>query len=100
MRRFIPVLLALFLLLSLSSLAAQDQPAATSTLQLVDSEPFAGQELGLQSKIKLYFDRPVDCSTAQNAVTLTPAVAGDITCNDADSSVIFTPGQPFQQATT
>jgi methionine-rich copper-binding protein CopC len=99
MRRFIPILLVLALLLSLSSLAAQEQPAA-STLQLVDSEPFAGQELGLQSKITLYFDRPVDCATAQTAIMLSPNVPGDVTCDDAASSLTFAPGQPLQSATT
>ncbi|MBI5669953.1 MAG: Ig-like domain-containing protein [Chloroflexi bacterium] len=98
MRRFIPALLVLLMLLSLTSLSAQETPASPG-LQLVDSDPFSGQELRLQSSIVLYFDRPVDCATAESAITISPNVTGDITCSDAEASVTFTPSQPFERAT-
>jgi hypothetical protein len=96
MRRFSLLVLVLCALLSVSALAAQDEQKGAS-LQVVDSEPFTGQELGLDSSITLYFDRPVNCDTAKSAITITPAVPGDITC--ADSSVTFKPSQPFARAT-
>lgn len=97
MRRFWMVLFLLLLSLSLSSLSAQDQPA-TPTLQLVEVEPLAGQELAQDASIVLYFDRPVDCDSAQTAITLAPRIAGEITCNAAAASVTFKPAQPLQRA--
>ncbi|NWG16872.1 MAG: Ig-like domain-containing protein [Chloroflexi bacterium] len=97
MRRSFLILFVLLMLLSLSSLAAQEQPGEPG-LQLVDSEPFAGQELGLQANITLYFDRPLACDTAASAVMLTPAVPGRVTCDAASGTVVFTPDQPFARA--
>ncbi|GIL14092.1 MAG: hypothetical protein BroJett038_28120 [Chloroflexota bacterium] len=97
MRRSFLIFFVLLMLLSLSSLAAQEQPGEPG-LQLVDSEPFAGQELGLQSSITLYFDRPLACETAENAVTLSPAVPGRVTCDALAAAVFFAPAQPFERA--
>src|SRR5262249_28128479 len=101
MRRTAFLLLsALLLILSVSSLAAQDQqPASTTALQVVDSNPFTGQELGAQSDIVLYFNRPLNCDTPQTACGSKPSVQGTISCNDSDSSLHFTPSQPYTPAT-
>ncbi|MBZ0298006.1 MAG: Ig-like domain-containing protein [Anaerolineae bacterium] len=96
MRRFLLVAGLVLVLLSVSGLAAQ-QEAAGDLLQLVDSAPLSGEELGRQESIMLYFDMPVDCDSAQTAITLEPAVSGDVTCDG--QVVTFTPSQAYQDAT-
>jgi alpha-2-macroglobulin len=100
MRRFTLLLLSLLFVLSFSNLVAQDTPASQSLvapLEVVDTLPFVGEELDLQSPIQVFFDRPVDCDTAQAAVSLNPSVAGTVTCNNDDSSLTFTPSGPFKR---
>src|SRR5690349_16979285 len=98
MRRFTVLLLGLLFILSFSSLAAQEAPTpvsstsgTTSLLEVVDSLPFVGEELQLDEPIQVFFNRPVNCDTAMASVSLTPAVAGAVTCSADDSSVTFQP---------
>lgn len=92
----------LFLLLSLAvpQLMAQQEPNVTtdSVLQLLDSEPTTGEELALDGKIALYFDRPIDCSTVGNAFSIQPNINGSLSCDGA--SIIFTPSSNFDRANT
>src|SRR5262249_48521573 len=99
MRRFIAVVLVLGALVSLNlyQLAAQDQNSA-SVLQVVDSAPVAGEELDLQAPITPYFDRPIDCGTAASAFSITPPVQGSVACGTGDTSLVFTPSQPYTRA--
>lgn len=64
MRRLgIILILGLLMVLTASTLQAQlAQPSAT--LRVVDSIPFAGQELGSQADIVLFFNQPLNCDTA------------------------------------
>lgn len=98
MRRFAFLTLSLLVLLTASTLLAQDQPPAT--LRVIDSLPLAGQELGASSEVVLYFNRPVNCDTAQRAVSIAPAVQGTITCDPSDSSVRFTPSAAYERGAT
>ena len=93
MRYMMIILLAL--VLSVSGLVAQTQD--TGQLQVIDSIPQSGEELGLQESVTLFFDRPVDCASAANAIRIDPMVSGDVTCDGA--SVIFTPVTPWLTAT-
>ena len=103
MRRFICLLLSLLFVLSFSTLAAQETPTpapsanGTTTLEVVDSLPFVGEELQLDEPIQVFFNRPLDCDTAASALTLTPTVPGTVTCSDADSSLTFKPSAPFSR---
>src|SRR5689334_4672680 len=105
MRRFILLLASLLLVLSFSTLAAQDTPTpapstttnSISSLEVVDSLPFVGEELQLDEPIQLFFNRALDCATAASAVSLTPTIAGDVTCNADDSSLTFKPSAPFSR---
>lgn len=97
MRRFLTLLVLLLIVLSVPSLAAQQQ--FDNPLQVVDSEPLAGQELALDSPVSLFFNRPLNCDTAANAVSLAPSAAGQITCNPLEASIIFSPSTPYQRAT-
>jgi alpha-2-macroglobulin len=100
MRRFILLLGAILALLSVTAIAAQQEEPTTSPtipLEIIDSDPLSGEELELNSSITLYFDRPVNCDTAQQALSLEPVVAGTVTCNEADSSVTFTPEGEYER---
>ena len=88
--RYLLLLIAV-LALSVSGLAAQ--PAPDQPLTVVETTPFLGEELGLTEPITLFFDRPVDCESAAIAVTVEPAVAGAVSCDDV--SVTFTPDGPW-----
>jgi alpha-2-macroglobulin len=93
------LMLGLLMVLTASTLQAQQtQPGAT--LRVVDSIPFAGQELASQSEIVLFFNQPLNCDTAKSAFTITPAVAGSVSCNDSDSSLRFAPSEALQRATS
>ncbi len=97
MRRFLPLLLLLLVVLSVPGLAAQQQ--FDNPLQVVDSDPLTGQELTLDSPISLFFNQPLNCDTAANAISLAPDVAGQIACDPAEASIIFSPSTPFDRAT-
>lgn len=99
MRRFLLVLFVLGALVSLNvvGLFAQDQPG--DILQVVDTVPFTGEELGLNSEITVYFDRPIDCATATGAVNVTPTVTGRVSCASGDTALVFEPAEAFARGT-
>ena len=90
------ILSAALVLLSVSGIVAQDEPGIP--LQIVDALPFPGEELGLDEPITLFFDRPVDCEAARNAISIMPTVSGSFECED--EIVRFVPDAPFERATT
>ena len=98
MRRFFSLLFLVVILLSLSvpQLTARDN--LSPILQVVDSDPISGQEMGLTDSITLYFDRPLDCESLPSAFSITPTVEGDIECNRG--RMIFTPSTSYERATT
>jgi alpha-2-macroglobulin len=97
MRRFLIVAVAAGLLaLVLPQLMAQNEQGADRVLQVVDSEPLPGQELGLDESITIYFDRPLDCGTIGSAFAITPTIGGDLRCNG--TALTFTPDQSLEQA--
>src|SRR5262245_47815535 len=96
MRRFLVIIALAVALLSVTGIFAQEEPGIP--LQIIDSMPFTGEELGLDSPITLFFDRPVDCDTARNAINITPAIGGSLECTDAQ--VQFVPEVPYDGATT
>lgn len=95
MRRLLALLLGLTLVLSVSLTAAQPSDVP---LEVVDSVPFGGQELGLTETVDLFFNQPVNCDTAQGAVSITPDVVGQVICTDA--ALTFEPVNAFDRATT
>jgi hypothetical protein len=93
------LVLALLSLPSLAPMAAQDNVGddRTSVLQVVDSSPFAGEELGIRAAMTVFFDRELDCATAEAAARITPAVDGTFRCEGA--SITFTPSGEYTRAT-
>lgn len=101
MRRIYLVLLAL-IVLSVSVTAAQDDDDAVgmpSVLQIVDSDPLPGEELGLEDDIIVYFDREITCDSLLGTVSIAPSVAGEFACADDGLALVFAPAEPFQPAT-
>src|SRR5687768_1816499 len=101
MRRLAFFLVALIILsLAMPQLLAQNNPPppTNSVLQWVDSEPLTGQELGLDSAIELFFDRPLDCATVESAFSIQPDVEGSLSCTG--TSLTFDPSQSFERANT
>ncbi len=108
MRRFFLIALSLLLLLSFSmiSVAQEAQPTPSSLpLEVIDTTPFVGEELGLSEPIEIFFDRPVDCaSLSAGDINLLPVgantpVAGTVTCHADRSSLTFMPEAALPRAT-
>ena len=102
MRRISLVMMmsVLMMMLSLSSMiTAQENPSGTG-LQVVESDPLEGAELELDAPIIVYFDRALDCATVSDAVSITPEVAGETTCGESDTSLIFTPSAAYERGMT
>ncbi|MDQ7024022.1 MAG: Ig-like domain-containing protein [Anaerolineae bacterium] len=100
MRRIIFFVAALLVMaLTVPQLVAQQNDGVTNpVMQVVDSEPLLGQELGLSDSISLYFDHLLDCTTIGSAFSITPSVAGNLSCDGA--SLTFTPDNDFERANT
>lgn len=95
------ILLIGFLSVSLTGIVAQDDTGtdrSAGVLQLVDSDPLPGEEIDLRTPIMLYFDRILDCDTAEAAFSIEPDIAGDLTCSE--TALTFTPSTDFARATT
>ncbi|MBZ0308643.1 MAG: Ig-like domain-containing protein, partial [Anaerolineae bacterium] len=95
MRRFLllVMLVVALVMLSLPELSAQEQ--GDGVLQVVETSPFVGEELGLRSEITLFFDRPIACETASDAVSIAPAVQGDLVCDEGDTALKFVPSEDY-----
>jgi len=100
MRRIVFFVAALVVLaFTVPQLVAQQGEGVTNpVMQVVDSEPLTGQELGLDDSISLYFDHLLDCTTIGSAFSITPSIAGDLACDGA--SLTFTPDNEFERAST
>ncbi len=96
--RMLFAIVGALLSLNVPMAAQQDSaPKPVSFLQVVDSEPQRGAELGLSETVMLYFDRDLDCATAQDAFSVQPAVQGTLDCEGA--VLTFTPSAAFDRAT-
>jgi hypothetical protein len=101
MRRFV-LLIAVGLLMSMSAptlFAQQTQTSTSAALRVVNASPATGQELGKQTPIILSFNQPVNCDTAAAAFSITPGVAGSVTCDETQSSITFTPSADYTHGT-
>ncbi|MGB1286710.1 MAG: Ig-like domain-containing protein [Aggregatilineales bacterium] len=98
MRKLAPLLLILFAILSISvpQLLAQDAVAARTVLQVVETDPLGGQEAGLTDSITLFFDRELNCESAERAFNISPGIDGTLDCDG--SRLIFTPDVPYERA--
>lgn len=95
MRRLFAFGLLLILILGVSMTAAQ---TTDNPLEVVDTVPLVGQEIDLNEPIELFFNQPVNCDTAPSAVTIEPAVSGQVTCSNG--SIRFEPSEPLARATS
>jgi alpha-2-macroglobulin len=96
MHRLWILLTGLLVVLSVPELAAQ--PTAETPLQVVETSPFSGEELGRREPLTLFFDQALDCMSAEGALSLNPAVTGSVACEG--SMLTFTPDADYRPATT
>lgn len=97
MRRLL-LLFAIFIALvsiGIPQLIAQGN--RVSILNVIDSEPLSGQQIELDEAVSIYFDRRVDCGTAQAAFSVTPFVDGTLSCDEY--SLTFTPSDEYARDT-
>lgn len=100
MRRSTGLMLA-FLVVLLSGvlqLAAQEQVAILTILQVVETDPLRGEEVGLDESITLFFNRELDCASTEGAVQVFPTVPGTIECQG--SRLKFTPDGKYERGAT
>lgn len=99
LRLLLFVILMALVPLSLPGFAAQQTPESEALpLTVIDTNPLAGQELGADDAITVFFDLPLNCESAEGAVSITPEVEGAVECDGM--SLTFTPSQPYEPATT
>ncbi len=88
------------------------QPEATPTLPgptptpmaplpptLVETAPFAGEELATGGDLTLYFDQPMDRQSVEAAFSMDPSVPGTFVWSD-DATLTFTPGAALARDTS
>lgn len=102
-RAILILLLALAALsLSVPMIVAQGDDTSgviVSMLQVVETIPAVNEELAPDGSITLYFDRPVDCTTADNLrlTSAQGAVSGRVACEG--SALVFTPDTALRRDT-
>lgn len=95
------IVLLLFLLIGLISIGIPQliaQGSRIAFLDVIDSDPFISQSLELDQSVTFYFDRRVDCSTAQAAFSVDPFVDGALSCDEY--TLTFTPSEDYARETT
>jgi alpha-2-macroglobulin len=92
---FLIVLLTGLIAVGIPQLIAQGNRIAF--LQILESEPFPSQPLALDEAVTFYFDRRVDCGTAQAAFSIQPFVDGSLTCDEY--SLTFSPSTEYERDT-
>lgn len=96
-KRILVILLLLFGLIAVSIPQLIAQGNRIAFLQVIDNEPFESQPLALDESVSFYFDRRVDCATAQAAFSITPFVDGDLSCDEY--SLTFSPIEEYERNT-
>lgn len=92
-------LLLLILLLSVLVLAGAPQSIAQGSrvalLQVFEVQPSPSAPLALNDSVVLYFNRRVDCKDAEAAFAVTPAISGQLQCDQFNLS--FTPAGDYER---
>src|SRR5512139_3486287 len=72
-------------------------PDTVLSPQVIDQNPYPGQEAAPDSGIQLIFDRAMDRSTVESAFQIYPATQGSFDWED-DRTVVFTPAEKLARA--
>ncbi len=96
-RRIIFILLLLIGLIAVSIPQLIAQGNRIAFIQVIDNEPFSSQPLALDESVSFYFDRRVDCGTAQASFSIQPFVDGALSCDEY--SLTFTPSVNYERDT-
>lgn len=97
-RRIVPIILLLVLVVfgALPEFAAQGHHVAL--LPVFEVRPTPVSPLALDQAITVLFNRRVDCQDAEAAFSWTPAIAGELSCDEF--SLTFSPISEYQRETT
>ena len=94
-------ILLLVLLLSFAVLAGAPQTIAQGSpvmlLQVFEVQPSPTAPLALNDSVVFHFNRRVACADAEAAFTVTPAISGELQCDQF--SLRFTPTDEFERDT-
>ena len=94
-------ILCLLLLLSFAVMAGSPQAVAQGSreayLQVFEVQPAPAARLALHESVVLYFNRRVDCSAAEAAFSVRPAIAGELSCDQF--SLRFAPAAEYERNT-
>ncbi len=95
-------LIGIFMLSALLALAGGSplvaQSADAAFLTVFDLQPAPVSPLALDQPITFFFNRRVDCRDAEAALRWTPAIAGELSCDEF--SLTFTPQEPYRRETS
>ena len=95
MRRHTFLLFLVFLAFILAVIPANvAQTTQVGLLQVFDVQPSPVGKLALNQDVTFYFNRRVDCAEAGAALTWTPAIPAELSCDEYTAT--FTPSSPFQ----
>src|SRR5512143_208581 len=72
-------------------------PDTVLSPQVIDQNPYPGQEAAPDSGIQVIFDRAMDGSAVESAFQVYPATKGSFAWKD-DRTVVFTPAEKFARA--
>ncbi len=99
MRRSIILPLLLVAILILGSYPQNNaQGVRSASLQVFAVDPSPLGNLGLRESITFYFSRRVDCALAEAALSWSPKITNQLSCDEY--SLTFTPAEAYQRDTT
>ncbi len=97
-RRYVSLLLVFAALVFGGFLQSDAQVNRVAFLQVFDALPAPVASLALDQAVTILFNRRVDCQEAEAAFRWTPAINGDLTCDEF--SLTFSPRSEYQRETT
>ena len=91
------ICLILTLLLAGGLPASVAQRARIGSLQVYDVRPSPSRQLGLKEAVAFHLNRRVDCADAQAAFNRSPAIAGEVNCDEY--TLTFSPATAYRRDT-
>ena len=98
MRRRIPLLVLLLSVIILAGIPLSiAQANRVALLQVFDVQPSSNAPLALNDTVVFYFNRRIDCASAEAALSWMPSIPGELTCDEYTLS--FTPAGEYERDT-
>ncbi len=77
--------------------ASVAQRARLGSLAVFDVQPAPARQLGLKEAVSFHLNRRVDCAQARGAFSLSPAIAGELACDEY--TLTFSPAAAYERDT-